>query len=287
MTDPLTPLPGPPLPSGALADPLAARDHARAQGSTVVETMPKLPPMADDLPAGVAADDLLWEETIAAGGYATRRLPRGARLRLIDLYGDAAATIQIFNAEMPTERLNVADTVKIQWNAYLGTGKLLLSDMGRVLMSIVDDSAGTHDAFCGASTPVSNAARYGAGSNSGACPSARDRLLLGAAKHGLTRRDVHPSITLFKGARIGGDGSITPEIGPFAPGRHVLLRAEMDLILVVANCPHVLDPRPEYAVTPLRATAWRGPVTAVDDPIRTATPEGLRAFLNVEDLYRR
>jgi hypothetical protein len=280
-------MPTEPPPAPTLADPLAARDHARAQGGTIVETMPLRPPRADDLPAGVAADDLLWEETIAGGGYATRCLPRGAQLRLIDVRGDAAATIQIFNAEMPHERLNVADTVKVQWNAYLGAGKLLLSDMSRVLMSIVQDSAGTHDAFCGASTPISNAARYGTGANSGACPSARDRLLLGAAKHGLGRRDVHPSITLFKGARIGDDGSITPEIGPFSPGRHVLLRAEMDLIFVVANCPHVLDPRADYTVTPLRATAWRGAITPANDPIRTSTPEGLRAFLNVEDHYRR
>lgn len=276
-----------PTPASPLANPLAARDHARAQGGTRVETMPILPPVADDLPAGVAAQDLLWEETIAPGGYATRRLPRGARLRLVDTRGDAAAALQLFNAEMPTERLNVADTVKVQWNAYLGPGKLLLSDMGRVLMSIVEDSAGTHDCFCGASNAATNAARYGEGRNSGACPNTRDRFLLGAAKHGLGRRDVHPCITLFKGARIAADGAIMPEIGPFPPGRHVLLRAEMEVVIVIANCPHVLDPRRQYTVTPLRVTAWRGPVTPADDPIRTATPEGLRAFLNVEDLYRR
>jgi hypothetical protein len=40
-------------------------------------------------------------------------------------------------------------------------------------------------------------------------------------------------------------------------------------------------------VTPLRATAWRGEPAAENDPIRTATPEGLRAFLNTEDLYAR
>ena len=123
--------------TGTLADPLAARDHARSMAGTVVEAMPMLPPVADDLPADVAAADLLWEETIAAGGYATRRLPRGARLRLIDLAGDACASLLIFNAEMPTERLNVADTVKVQWNAYLGAGRLLLSDMGKVMMSII------------------------------------------------------------------------------------------------------------------------------------------------------
>ncbi|CAN5237382.1 urea carboxylase-associated family protein [soil metagenome] len=273
--------------SAALANPLAARDHARAMGGTVVEAMPVLPPVAADLPADVAAEDLVWEETIAAGGYATRQLSRGTRLRLIDLAGDACASILLFNAEMPTERLNVADTVKIQWNAYLGAGKLLLSDMGRVMMTILEDGAGTHDSFCGTSNAATNAAKYGDGSNSGPSPNGRDRFLLGAAKHGLQRRDVHPCITLFKGARIEADGTITPQIGPFEPGRSVVLRAEMDVIVVIANCPHVLDPRDAWTVTPLRATAWRGAVTPEEDPIRSATPEGLRAFLNVEDYFRR
>lgn len=271
----------------SLANPLAARDHARAMAGRVAEAMPVLPPVADDLPAGVVMDDLLWEETIAAGGYATRRLSRGARLRLIDLKGDACASMLLFNAEMPTERLNVADTVKVQWNAYLGAGRLLLSDMGRVLMSFLADDAETHDIFCGTSNAATNAAKYGDGTNSGPCPNGRDRFLLGAAKHGLQRRDVHPCVTLFKGATIGPDGAITPQIGPFAPGRTVILRAEMDLIVVIANCPHVLDPREAWTVTPLRATAWRGAITPSDDPIRNATPEGLRAFQNVEDYFRR
>lgn len=271
----------------ATADPKSAREHARAQGGTRVETMPILPPVADDLPGGVAAEDLVWEETVAPGGYTSRRLARGTRLRLIDKAGDACASLNIFNAEMPTERLNVADTVKVQWNAYLGVGKLLLSDMGRVLASIVEDGAGTHDTFCGVSNVASNLLKYEEGWNSGAYPNGRDRLILGAAKHGLTRRDVHPCVNLFKGTRIEADGGITPVIGPFEKGREVLLRFEMEVILVIANCPHVLDPRPVYSSTPLRLTAWRGVITPEDDPLRNATPEGLRAFLNTEDHYRR
>jgi urea carboxylase-associated protein 2 len=270
-----------------LANPLAARDHARAMGGTVVEAMPILPPVASDLPSGVAADDLVWEETVAPGGYATRRLSRGSRLRMIDLKGDACASLLVFNAEMPSERLNVADTVKVQWNAYLGAGKLLLSDMGRVMMTLLEDGAGTHDAFSGTSNASTNAAKYGDGRNSSPYPNGRDRFLLGAAKHGLQRRDVHPCINLFKGTRIEEDGTITPVVGPFEPARELVLRAEMDVIVVIANCPHVLDPRPNYTVTPLRLTAWRGPPTPADDAARNATPEGLRAFENVEDYFRR
>ena len=269
-------------PSSQTATPYAARDHARAQAGTRVEAMPTVPAAASDAPGPV-----VWEETIAPGGYASRRIARGTRLRLIDLAGDACASLLLFNAENPCERLNVADTLKVQWNGYLGAGKLLLSDMGRVMASLLEDSAATHDTFCGASNAASNARKYGDGSNYGPHPNARDRFMLAAAKHGLGRKDVHPCINLFKGVRIADDGATIPEIGPFAPGREVVLRAEMDLIVVLANCPHVLDPRPEWSVTPLRATAWKGAPALEDDPVRNSTPEALRAYLNTEDYYLR
>ncbi len=259
------------------ADPKGAQAHARAQGGTRVEAMPTLP----------APDGLIWEETIACGGYATRRLSRGARLKLTDVAGDACVSMLVFNAEMPTERLNVADTAKVQWSAYLGAGKLLLSDMGRALASILEDGAETHDLFCGASSEASNAARYGDGANFGAHPNARDRFLLGVAKHGLGRRDVHPCVNLFKAVRIAADGATVFEGGPFRPGRSLTLRAEMELIVVLANCPHVIDPRPAWTVTPVKAQAWRGPITPTDDSIRNGAPEALRAFLNVEDYFAR
>ena len=270
------------------ADPYGAQQHARAMADMRVEAMPIVPPGDSDArPQGVTPDAMLWDEVIAAGGYASRRLGRGARLRLTDLHGDACASMLLFNAEQPSERLNVADTVKVQWNAYLGAGRLLLSDMGRVLMSLGEDTAAAHDAFCGASNERANARRYGEGFNHGAHPNARDRFMLACAKHGLSRRDVHPCINWFKGVSIASDGAITLDVGPFAPGRQVTLRAEMDVIVVLANCPHVLDPRPDYQVTALRAAAWRGPPTPQDDAIRTTTPEGLRAFLNTEDYLRR
>jgi len=270
------------------ADPLGARAHARAMGGTVVEAMPTVPATrAGDLPSGVASETMLWDETIGPGDYAAKEIDRGARLRLVDLRGDACVSMLIFNAERPIERLNVADTIKVQWNAYLGAGRLLLSDMGRVLMSIVEDHARTHDVFCGASNEAANARRYGIGTNWSAHPSARDRLLLGAAKFGLGRKDLHPCINWFKGVRITRDGTTELDQGPSAPGRFVILRAEMHVIVVLANCPHVLDSRPRYTVTAVRASAWRGPITPDDDPIRTASPESERAFLNVEEYFRR
>lgn len=274
--------------TSSTADPYAARDHARAQGSTRVETMPTLPASAAaDWPEGVADADKVWAETLPGGGYTAKILARGTRLELTDLMGEGCISLLAFNREAPTERLNVADTVKIQWNAYLGQGRFLLTDMGRVILSILSDEAATHDTFCGASNAGSNARAYGSGDNYGPHPNARDRFRLGVAKFGLGVKDIHPCINLFKGTRIEPDGAIAPVIGPFTPGRRMVLRAEMDVMLVLANCPHVLDPRPAYTVSPVRLRAWRGPVATQDDAIRNATPEALRAFLNTDDYYSR
>lgn len=272
----------------ATASPSGAQAHARAMAGTRVPAMPIVPATdAVGLPPEVAAEAAVWEETIAGGGSAVRQLARGTVVRFTDLAGDACLSVLIFNPERMVERLNVADTVKVQWNAYLKAGGLLLSDMGRVLISLVADDAETHDIFCGASNRASNTRRYGDGVTYGAYPNARDRFTIALAKYGLGRRDIHPCLNLFKGVMIGPDGATNLQAGPFPPGRTVTLRAEMDVLLVLANCPHVLDTRATYTVTPVRATAWRGHVTPEDDPLRTATPEGLRAFLNTEDYYRR
>jgi urea carboxylase-associated protein 2 len=266
--------------------PSKARDHARAQAGKIAQTMPTLPASAaKNLPQGVKTSDVIWDETIPAGGYASHVLPRGSRLRLTNLAGDACANLLIYNADHPLERLNVADTIKVQWNAYLGKGKLLLSDMGRALMSILDDTCEKHDTFCGASSVKTNAAKYGSGENHSPHPNARDRFLLALAKHGLGRRDVMPNINLFKSVHIESNGSTTFVSESSKPGDYVELRAEMNVLVVIANTPHVLDPRTNYLCTPLRMTAWRGPITPADDPIRSSAPENQRAFENVEDYF--
>jgi uncharacterized protein YcgI (DUF1989 family) len=155
--------------------------------------------------------------------------------------------------------------------------------MGRVLMSIVLDEAGRHDTFGGCSNQRTNAARYGAGANHSRFPNIRDRFLLALAKDGLGRKDVMANINLFKGVRVEDDGGMTFLGEPLGAGKSVELRAEMDVLVVLANGPHVLDGRSGYNATPVRVRAWNDDVTRPDDLIRNSTPESLRAFQNTED----
>jgi urea carboxylase-associated protein 2 len=234
----------------------------------------------------VAAADVLWDETIGAGGYASRAVPRGARVRLVDLAGDTCAGLLLHRAGAPAERLNVADTVKLQWQAYPGAGYLLLSDMGRVLATVVEDTCGWHDTFCGTSNARDIAARYGDGAAHGPTPSGRDRLVVALAKHGLGERDIAPNVNLFTGVRIEADGTVTLLPGRSHPGAHVTLRADLPLVVTVVAVPHRLDDRAAYTAGPVRITAWRGAPADPDDPFRRSSPEAVRAFENTDEETR-
>jgi urea carboxylase-associated protein 2 len=270
-----------PPPTGTLA---GAREHARSLAGTAAGNGPTVPAAsATDLPDEASDARIVWAETIGQGGYASRRLPRGAVLRILDPVGDACVQLLVHNARQPAERLNVADTVKIQWQAYLGHGALLLSDMGRAMMTIVADTSERHDCLCGATVRRANEQRYGDAAAGGAHPSARDLLALGLGKFGLSRRDVAPNINLFKSVRVDDTGALHFD-GAARPGTHVDLRAEMDVIVTLANSPHPLDDRPEYHASGVRCIAWlprSGPPLL--DPFRTSTPERTRAFENTDE----
>jgi uncharacterized protein YcgI (DUF1989 family) len=102
------------------------------------------------------------------------------------------------------------------------------------------------------------------------------------AKHGLTPRDLPPTLSLFKGASVLDDGTLEFRPGAGA-GRHVVLLTEMPVLVVLANVAHVLDPRPDYTVTRVRVTAWRSPATRPYDERWTSSPEAERAYLNTSD----
>jgi urea carboxylase-associated protein 2 len=242
--------------------------------------MPYLPPStAPFRPEGVADGDLRWAETVAPGGYTHLRVARGTRLRLADPTGDACATVVLFNSANPGERLNVADTQKIPWQAYLGEGHPLLSGDGRVLATIAADTSGHHDAFCGTTSDAFAIERYGDAAPEGPSPSGHGLLRLAASKHGLTSRDLPPSVSFFQGVRANAAGDLE-WTGSAGPGASIELVAELPLIVLVANVPHPLDPREDYVVGPLQVTAWASRPTAEGDPVFSLTPERERAYRN-------
>ena len=168
------------------------------------------------------------------------------------------------------------DTVKVQWTSALSKGRVIFSDMGRVMLSIVEDSSGCHDAIVGGSTARSNARRYG----DGALRNTRDNFVLAAQKLGLGARDVPACVGFFAPVRVDGEGRFAWHEARRMGGDFVDLRAEMNLIVALSNCPHPLDPAPTYDPAPVDALRFEGAGVVASDLCRTATDEARRGFEN-------
>ena len=179
-----------------------------------------------------------------------------------------------WSAADPSERLNLPDTIKVQWTTAIARGRVLFSDMGRVLFSVTEAASSAHDGLVGVSTAAANAARY-----PGPTRNSRDNFILAAGKLGLDRRDIPSALTFFAPVRVDAAGKFTWRDDLRVPGDYVELRAEMDLTIALSNCPHPLDPDPVYAPSPVTVTRFRLPVAA-DDLCRTATAESMRGFEN-------
>lgn len=229
-----------------------ARSHARDQAAAAQMRVPTSPDV----------DGALWAEVVPPGSYATAVLGRGTRLRLSDPEGGACAHLLLFRAGATWERLNVADTMKVPWQAYLGVGHPLLSDQGRVLATIVADTSGHHDTLCG----ITDAGRA--------------KMLLGVHKHGMDVRDVAPSVSFFKGVRVEDGGALT-FTGSAGQGKSVDLLIHLPVVAVLVNAAHPLDRSP--GVTDLDVLAWPAG-SELTEPVNTE-PEYLRALFNTESAW--
>ncbi len=235
-----------------------------------------LPPPTSRDGAPIAAGAVVHREIIPGGWYWTTRLNRGEALRLINTSGASCVSLLAWSATDPSERLNHADTIKVQWAASLRKGRVILSDMGRTLLSIIEDTGAGHDTLAGGSTAATNAARYGAGAHR----NTRDNFILAAGKLGLDRRDVMPCISFFAPVSVDAEGRFQWLADRRQAGDFVDLRAEMDLLIALSNCPHPLDPSPRYAEDPVEIIRYRAAPAGADDLCRTASAEAIRAFEN-------
>jgi len=250
--------------------------RAAGQGAT-----PRALPPATALDgAPLAEEAVIGREVVPPGWYHSLRLRRGEALRIVDDTGRSSVSLIGWCERDTSERINCADTAKVQWSAALSKGRVILTDMGRVFLSLIEDTSGAHDLLVGGSTPASTLAAYGEVTRN-----TQENFLAAAAKLGLGLRDIPPCVTFFAPVSLGADGRFVWNGIAKRAGDFVDLRAESDLLLVLSNCAHPLDPARPAAGGAITVMRHRVPVTAADDPCRTASPEIARAFAGTERLH--
>jgi urea carboxylase-associated protein 1 len=198
----------------------------------------------------------ILDEVVESGAGFTRTLSKGQVLRIVDLEGNQAVDTLFYNAHDASDRYSAVDTVREQRNIYLSTGTPLLSSEGNTLLTIVADTCGRHDTLGGACAAESNQVRYALEKKF--MHSCRDTFLLTLAccTSDMNKRDIPANINFFMNVPVTPEGKLTFEDGLSAPGRYVELRAEMDVRVLISNCPQLNNPCNAYNPTPIRLLVW-------------------------------
>jgi len=201
--------------------------------------------------------EAIYREVIPAGDYWMYVVKKDQVLRILDLEGNQAADTLFYAAHDPGERYSAMDTIREQDNVYLSAGTKLLSNEGNVMLDIVADTCGRHDTLGGACATESNTVRYALDKK---CMHAcRDSWMLAVAENeqfGMSKRDITHNINFFMNVPVTPDGGLTFADGISDAGKYVELKAMMDVIVLISNCPQLNNPCNAYNPTPIEVLIW-------------------------------
>lgn len=197
-----------------------------------------------------------FRHTILAGDPWMHTLRAGQTFRILDLEGNQAVDTLFFSAADPSERYSAVDTVRAQGNIYLTAGSTLLSSECLPMLTITADTCGRHDTLGGACAAESNQVRYALEKKY--MHSCRDSFLLAIAEYGrgMSKRDLSANINFFMNVPVTPEGGLSFADGISSPGKYVEMKVEMDVIVLISNCPQLNNPCNAYNPTPVEVLIW-------------------------------
>ncbi|MBC7667275.1 urea amidolyase associated protein UAAP2 [Caulobacter sp. DWR2-3-1b2] len=194
--------------------------------------------------------NIVHDEVVAARAPWLHTITAGQTLRIVDLEGNQAVDFLAYSAADDAERYSAQDTVAAQGNVFLREGSVLLSNEGAAMMTITATAVAYHDTIGGACSCESNTLRYG--HHTKAQHACVENFLIANARHGRGKRDMVSNVNWFMNVPVEADGALGIVDGISAPGLYVDLRAEMDVVVVVSNCPQINNPCNGFNPTPVR-----------------------------------
>lgn len=202
-------------------------------------------------------NDAVFRQTVPAGDYFLHRIEKGQTFRILDLEGNQAADTLFYNADEVSERYSAMDTIRAQGNVYLTAGTVLRSNEDRPMLTITADTCGRHDTLGGACATESNTVRY---SLEKKCMHAcRDSWMLAInenEEYDLSKSDITHNINFFMNVPVTPEGGLTFEDGISGTGKYVEMRADMNILVLISNCPQLNNPCNGYNPTPVEVLIW-------------------------------
>ncbi|NNP73325.1 urea carboxylase [Acinetobacter defluvii] len=233
-------------------------------------------------------DQALWTEILPGGHHWSGRIQRGTVLQIKALAAHANVSFFCVNAEDKLERYNMSDSLKAQHTAFLSTGHILASDLGRAMISIVQDDHGWNDAICAPSSAAQIKKQFGVKTFQDArndmYRNAKDSLILEMTKFGLGATDLSATVNFFSRV-IPDDTGHLSYIESNNTNQIIELRFEMDCLVFLSAAPHGLDTLNTYAPADIELKLFKALPLAETDICRDACPQNQRAFQNNARYY--
>jgi uncharacterized protein len=202
----------------------------------------------------LTTETAIYDREIPARQPWSQVIKQGQILRIIDLQGNQAVDTLFYRADDPSERYSAPDTIVRQGNIFITTGTEIMSNEGNVMMTVIADECGRHDTVGGACSMESNSVRYGLHKKHlHACV---ENYLLELSKYEMNKRDLVSNINFYMNVPVSADGTLEIVDGISEAGKIVELRAEMDVMVLISNCPQVNNPCNAYNPTPIRLIVW-------------------------------
>jgi urea carboxylase-associated protein 2 len=226
----------------------------------------------------------LFEKTFHAGEKWSASISRGKILRFTALDAGANTAVMMYNSSDLTERYNMPDTLKAQHTAFLTKGNILMSDNGRAMASVVWDDTGWIDTISGLTDKKSTDEKYGATTyqknSNDYYRNGYDNFVIELVRNGLSQRDIMPNLNLFSKISCDEQGNMIYAVGHAKPEDVIMLRTEMDVLLIVSNTPNPLDDRGKYPSVPVSLEIYKSAPVEITDICVNSCPENKRAFDN-------
>lgn len=205
------------------------------------------------IPATTPLGEILYREVVPAGGRWSRRIEPGERLRIIDLEGQQAVDFLCYSPELPLDRINIPNTVKLNRSLYITEGCKIYSDHAKVMFSVLEDTCGFHDTLAGCCSNEIDLVRYGVVKTK----SCRANFIAELAEWSMAPSEIVSNINFFMRVPFSEDGTVVIGPGVSKPGDHVELLAEMPVIAVLSNCPQEHNPASGFKPTPIEVIVHR------------------------------
>ena len=162
------------------------------------------------------------------------RLNAGQRLRVIDPQGEQVSDMLAFKADDVAEVISSGRSLDYASKLYLTTGDPLYSNRSNVMLRIVEDTVGRHDFLLTPCSKDTFRIIYGDEHPHRGC---FGNLAEALEPYGVTPDQIPTAFNIFMNVTVDpATSALTVEPPLSKAGDHILLEAEMDLVVALTAC---------------------------------------------------